>query len=131
MSDISPFVISISDKQITDLKTELPIPAGQMRRLPQVGIRRAAGLRERARSILGRAIRPATLANRLNAFDNFKTNLLGLNIHFMHIKSSNPNARPLLLTHGWPGSVVEFLKVIGPLTEPQEHGGTADDAFHQ
>jgi hypothetical protein len=52
------------------------------------------------------------LANRLNAYDNFKTTLLGLGIHFMHIKSSNPQARPLLLTHGWPGSVVEFLKVI-------------------
>ena len=70
------------------------------------------------------------LANRLNAYDNFKTTLLGLGIHFMHIKSSNPQARPLLLTHGWPGSVVEFLKVIEPLTEPQTHGGKAEDAFH-
>jgi pimeloyl-ACP methyl ester carboxylesterase len=70
------------------------------------------------------------LATRLNAYDNFKTTLLGLGIHFMHIKSSSPQARPLLLTHGWPGSVVEFLKVIEPLTEPQKHGGKAEDAFH-
>ena len=55
---------------------------------------------------------------------------MGLGIHFTHIKSSNPNARPLLPTHGQPGSVVEFLNVIGPLTEPQEHGGNAEDAFH-
>jgi pimeloyl-ACP methyl ester carboxylesterase len=70
------------------------------------------------------------LATRLNAYDNCKTELLGLGIHFMHIKSSNAQSRPLLLTHGWPGSVVEFLKTIGPLTEPQDHGGDAKDAFH-
>jgi pimeloyl-ACP methyl ester carboxylesterase len=70
------------------------------------------------------------LAKRLNTYDNFKTTLLDLGIHFMHIKSSNAQARPLLLTHGWPGSVVEFLKVIEPLTEPQKHGGKAEDAFH-
>ena len=51
-------------------------------------------------------------------------------VHFLHARSSNPAARPLILTHGWPGSVVEFLKVIGPLVEPQEHGGKAEDAFH-
>lgn len=70
------------------------------------------------------------LAKRLNTYDNFKMTLLDLGIHFMHIKSSNAQARPLLLTHGWPGSVVEFLKVIEPLTEPQKHGGKAEDAFH-
>ncbi len=70
------------------------------------------------------------LAKRLNTYDNFNTTLLDLGIHFMHIKSSNAQARPLLLTHGWPGSVVEFLKVIEPLTEPQKHGGKAEDAFH-
>jgi len=70
------------------------------------------------------------LATRLNAYDNFITTIDGLDIHYMHIRSSNPNARPLLLTHGWPGSVVEFLKTISPLTEPQNHGGSAEDAFH-
>ena len=51
-------------------------------------------------------------------------------MHFLHARSSNTDAKPLILTHGWPGSVVEFLKVIGPLVEPQEHGGSASDAFH-
>ena len=131
MSDISPFVISISDQQITDLNNRIAntrwpdaetaadwnqgVPLAYVKELVQYW---------------GEQYDQQRLANRLNAFDNFKTNLLGLNIHFMHIRSSNPNARPLLLTHGWPGSVVEFLKVIGPLTEPQEHGGNADDAFH-
>ena len=70
------------------------------------------------------------LATRLAPYDHFKTEIDGLDIHYMHIRSSNENAKPLILTHGWPGSVVEFLKVIGPLTEPQDHGGDASDAFH-
>ena len=70
------------------------------------------------------------LETRLNRYENLITEIDGVDIHFMHIKSSNANAKPLLLTHGWPGSVVEFLKVIEGLTEPQSVGGSADDAFH-
>lgn len=66
----------------------------------------------------------------LNALGQYHTTIDGLGIHFLHVRSSHPEARPLLLTHGWPGSVVEFLKVIGPLTDPTNHGGTADQAFH-
>ncbi|HEX5806164.1 MAG TPA: epoxide hydrolase [Macromonas sp.] len=66
----------------------------------------------------------------LNSFPQFVTELDGLDIHFLHIRSSNPNALPLVMTHGWPGSIIEFMKVIGPLTEPQNHGGKAEDAFH-
>ncbi|MFA7554962.1 MAG: epoxide hydrolase family protein [Spongiibacteraceae bacterium] len=67
--------------------------------------------------------------DRLNNFDNFTTEIDGLNIHFIHVRSPHKNAMPLLLTHGWPGSVIEFMKVIGPLTNPTEHGGSAEDAF--
>lgn len=70
------------------------------------------------------------LSKRLNEYDHFISEIDGLDIHYMHIRSSNPDARPILLTHGWPGSIVEFLKVIGPLSEPQDHGGDASDAFH-
>jgi len=70
------------------------------------------------------------VADRLNAYPQFTTTLDGVEVHMLHARSSNPNAKPLIVTHGWPGSVVEFLKVIGPLTEPQEHGGNAEDAFH-
>ncbi len=70
------------------------------------------------------------LADRLNDYPHFTTTLDGVDVHFLHARSSNANAKPLILTHGWPGSVVEFLKVIGPLTEPQDHGGNAADAFH-
>jgi pimeloyl-ACP methyl ester carboxylesterase len=66
----------------------------------------------------------------LNSYPQFKALLGGLGIHFLHIRSSNENALPLILTHGWPGSILEFQKVIGPLTEPQEFGGETRDAFH-
>ena len=65
----------------------------------------------------------------LNGLGQFKTQLDGLDIHFLHVRSPHAGAMPLLLTHGWPGSVVEFLKVIGPLTDPVAHGGKAEDAF--
>ncbi|MCY1337323.1 hypothetical protein D9M69_231480 [compost metagenome] len=67
---------------------------------------------------------------KLNAFPQYLTNIDGLDIHFIHVRSRHPNARPLIMTHGWPGSVFELLKVIGPLTDPTAHGGTAEDAFH-
>jgi len=66
----------------------------------------------------------------LNRFSQFTTELDGLNIHFIHVRSRHPQAMPLVITHGWPGSVVEFHKVIEPLTDPTAHGGDAADAFH-
>jgi len=65
----------------------------------------------------------------LNAFPQFMTRIDGLDIHFIHVKSRAPNALPLIITHGWPGSVFELLKSIGPLTDPTAHGGKAEDAF--
>jgi pimeloyl-ACP methyl ester carboxylesterase len=67
---------------------------------------------------------------KLNAFPQFVTTIDGLDIHFIHVRSKEKNALPLLLVHGWPGSFVEFQKVIGPLTDPAAHGGKAEDAFH-
>jgi pimeloyl-ACP methyl ester carboxylesterase len=67
---------------------------------------------------------------RLNALPQFKTQIDGIEIHFIHVKSRHENALPLIMTHGWPGSVIELLETIGPLSDPTAHGGTADDAFH-
>ncbi len=67
---------------------------------------------------------------RLNALPQFKTEIDGLDIHFIHVESAHKNALPLIMTHGWPGSVVELLETIGPLTDPTAHGGHAEDAFH-
>ena len=66
----------------------------------------------------------------LNGIGQFTTNIDGLNLHFLHRRSPHPDALPIVITHGWPGSVVEFMKVIGPLTDPVAHGGMAEDAFH-
>jgi epoxide hydrolase len=67
---------------------------------------------------------------RLNAFDQFLTEIDGTGVHFVHVRSPEPEALPLIITHGWPGSIVEFLDAIGPLTDPRAHGGDAADAFH-
>jgi pimeloyl-ACP methyl ester carboxylesterase len=67
---------------------------------------------------------------RLNAVEQFTTPIDGLDLHFLHVRSPEPGALPLLISHGWPGSVLEFLDVIGPLTDPVAHGGDAADAFH-
>jgi pimeloyl-ACP methyl ester carboxylesterase len=67
---------------------------------------------------------------RLNALPQFRTVIDGLGIHFLHIRSPHAEALPFVITHGWPGSIIEFLKVIGPLTDPTAHGGVAADAFH-
>jgi hypothetical protein len=66
---------------------------------------------------------------KLNALPQFKTTIDGLDIHFIHVKSRHENALPLIMTHGWPGSIIELLETIGPLTDPTEHGGTPEDAF--
>jgi pimeloyl-ACP methyl ester carboxylesterase len=67
---------------------------------------------------------------RLNALPQFKTTIDGVDIHFIHVKSAHENALPLVMTHGWPGSIIELLGTIGPLTDPTAHGGRAEDAFH-
>ena len=69
------------------------------------------------------------LETRLNALPQFTTKIDGLDIHFIHVRSKHPNAMPLIITHGWPGSIVEQLKIIDPLTNPTAHGGSPADAF--
>jgi pimeloyl-ACP methyl ester carboxylesterase len=67
---------------------------------------------------------------RLNALPQFMTEIDGLDIHFIHVRSKHEEALPLIVTHGWPGSIIEQLKIVAPLTSPTEHGGTSSDAFH-
>jgi len=66
----------------------------------------------------------------LNRFAQYRTTIDGLGIHFLHVRSKHPNALPIIITHGWPGSVIEFLEILGPLSDPAAHGGRAEDAFH-
>src|SRR3712207_3144143 len=67
---------------------------------------------------------------KMNAFPQFMTDIDGVGVHFVHVRSKHEEALPIILTHGWPGSFLEMLKIIGPLTDPTAHGGTAADAFH-
>src|SRR6266480_5885191 len=67
---------------------------------------------------------------KLNAMPHFKTEIDGVDVHFIHVKSRHDDALPLVMTHGWPGSVIELLETVGPLTDPTAHGGRAEDAFH-
>ena len=71
-----------------------------------------------------------TCEAKLNALPQFKTEIDGVDIHFIHVRSPHENALPLIMTHGWPGSVIELLDTVGPLTDPTAHGGEAEDAFH-
>jgi epoxide hydrolase len=66
----------------------------------------------------------------LNDWGQFRTNIDGLGIHFLHIRSPEPDALPLIITHGWPGSILEFRRIFGPLADPAAHGGNRSDAFH-
>ena len=83
-----------------------------------------------SRATGGRNMTGARARRRLNALPNFITEIDGLDIHFIHVRSKHENALPLIVTHGWPGSVVEQLKIVDPLTNPTAHGGSASDAFH-
>src|SRR5438093_1658421 len=71
-----------------------------------------------------------TAEAKLNALPQFTTEIDGVNIHFVHVRSAHENALPLIMTHGWPGSVIEMIDTVGPLTNPTAHGGSAEDAFH-
>jgi len=127
---IRPFTVNIPNEQVVDLK------------------RRLAATRWPDKETVADASQGARLAQlqelvrywatdydwrkgeaKLNSFPQFKTKIDGVDIHFIHVKSRHPNAMPLIITHGWPGSVFEQIKLIGPLTDPTKYGGRAEDAF--
>lgn len=129
--DIRPFRIDIPQAELDDLRARLtavrwpaPLPGdGWDTGVPVAWLR---GLADYWRD--GYDWRRAE--RELNAFPQFTTVIDGQQIHFLHVRSPEPDALPLILTHGWPGSVVEFLDLIGPLTDPRSHGGDPADAFH-
>jgi epoxide hydrolase len=128
---ISPFRIDVSEAAVDDLRERL-----RRTRWPEPGTAPGwsqgtplAWVRELCRHWL-EDYDFAAAQERLNQFPQFRTAIDGLDISFVHVRSPHPGAAPLILTHGWPGSVVEFRKVISPLTDPVAHGGDAADAFH-
>lgn len=131
MADITPFQLNIPDEQLQDLRQRLdnvrwpesePVadwsqgtPLSYMREIVDYWRNQYDWRR---------------WENKLNAFGQYKTKLDGLDIHFLHVRSPHEDALPIVITHGWPGSVTEFYKIIDPLTNPTAHGGSAEDAFH-
>ena len=127
---IRPFSVAIPDSEIQDLRQRL---AGTRRPDQETVSDWSQGVRlENAKSLITyweRNYDWRRFESELNRFPQFLTEIDGLDIHFIHVRSSNPGAMPLILTHGWPGSIVEFLKLIGPLTDPVAFGGLAEDSF--
>jgi pimeloyl-ACP methyl ester carboxylesterase len=130
-TEVRPFHVEISDEQLDDLRRRIKAMRWPTKELVDdwsQGVRHAM-LRELARYWIedydfGR------LEARLNALPQFTTEIDGLDIHFIHVESPHEGALPLVITHGWPGSVLEMLELIGPLTDPTAHGANAEDAFH-
>ena len=130
MSTVSSFRVRIPDRQVDDLRSRL----GRTRwpdaetvddwsqGIPLAYVRELCGYWAQQYDM-------EAAEERFNAFPQFLTDLDGLTVHFVHVRSAHDGALPILLTHGWPGSVVEFHDVIGPLTDPVAYGGRAEDAF--
>ena len=131
MSEITPFTINTPEEQLTDLRNRINntrwaeeecvddwsqgIPLTYVREIADYWANQYDWRKSQ---------------QYLNNLDHFQTNINDLDIHFIHQKSPHPDAYPLIITHGWPGSIVEFHKVIQPLVDPTKHGGKAEDAFH-
>jgi epoxide hydrolase len=131
MTAIAPFEVQITDAEATDLRGRLARtrwPDAETVDDWSQGVP-LAYVRELCEHWAGEYDLDAARA-RFNQFPQFRTEVDGLNIHFLHVRSPHDDALPLVVTHGWPGSVVEFHEVIGPLTDPVAHGGDAADAFH-
>jgi len=130
-TEIRPFRVEASDEAIADLRRRIAATRWPSRELVadrSQGVQLAT-IQELARYWTTEYDWRAC-ETRLNALPQFKTTIDGVDVHFIHVKSPHENALPLIMTHGWPGSVIELLETIGPLTDPTAHGGSAEDAFH-
>jgi pimeloyl-ACP methyl ester carboxylesterase len=128
---IRPFQVNIPEEQIDELRRRIAAtrwPTSEL--VPdrsqgvQLGTLQALARYWTSEYDFGR------IESRLNALPQFTTEIDGVDIHFIHVRSPHEGALPLIMTHGWPGSVIELLETIGPLTDPTAHGGAAEDAFH-
>jgi len=128
--DISPFHVEIPESALDDLRRRVGAARWPTRELVED---RSQGVQLAAMQALARYWASEydwrRCEARLNALPQFTTEIDGVDIHFIHVKSPHADALPLIMTHGWPGSVIELLEVVGPLTDPTAHGGHAEDAF--
>jgi pimeloyl-ACP methyl ester carboxylesterase len=129
-TEIKPFRVEVPEEQIDDLRRRV-----QATRLPSREL-----VEDRSQGVQLETIRELATywttdydwhkaEAKLNALPQFMTQIDGVDVHFIHVKSDHENALPLIMTHGWPGSVIELLETVGPLADPTAHGGSAEDAF--
>ena len=125
-----PFHVDIPDEKLDDLRRRIAATRWPSKEL---SADRSQGVQLAALQALGRYWLDeydfGRVAERLNALPQFVTEIDGVDVHFVHVRSAHENALPLIMTHGWPGSVIEMLDTVGPLTDPTEHGGRPEDAF--
>ena len=130
MTDVRPFQVDIPEQELTELRRRIDAtrwPTKEPVSDRSQGVQLAT-MQALARYWVGDYDWRRCEA-KLNALPQFKTEIDGVEIHFIHVKSPHPNALPLIMTHGWPGSIVEMVDSVGPLTDPPAHGGRAEDAF--
>jgi len=130
-AEIRPFQIEIPEEQIGDLRGRIAATRWPGKELVDD---RSQGVQLATLQALARYWADeydfGRIEKRLNALPQFTTEIDGVEIHFIHVRSQHEDALPLIMTHGWPGSVIELLETIGPLTDPTAHGGRPEDAFH-
>ena len=130
-TEIRPFQLEIPDEQLDDLLRRIEATRWPTKELVDD---RSQGVQLAAMKELARYWTTEydwrKCEAKLNALGQFMTEIDGVDIHFIHVRSPHEDALPLIMTHGWPGSVVELLETVGPLTDPTAHGGDAEDAFH-
>src|ERR671930_2311466 len=130
-TEIRPFHVEIPEEQLADLRRRI-----EATRLPSRELVDDRSQGVQLETIQELATYWATEYDwrkaeaKLNALPQFTTEIDGVDIHFIHVRSAHEDGLPLIMTHGWPGSVVELLETVGPLTDPTAHGGTSEDAFH-
>ena len=129
--DIRPFQVNVPEEQLAELRRRIEATRWPTRELVAD---RSQGVQLATLQALARYWTTdhdwRKAEAKLNALPQFTTEIDGVEIHFIHVRSRHENALPLIMTHGWPGSVIELLETVGPLTDPTAHGGTAEDAFH-
>ena len=129
--DIRPFTLEIPEEQLAELRRRIDATRWPRRSSSPIARRGFSSRRCGSSRAIGRpSMTGARFEAKLNALPQFTTEIDGVEIHFIHVRSKHENALPLVMTHGWPGSVVELIESVGPLTDPTAHGGSAEDAFH-